>query len=60
MADRAANRAHTLFRNMRWMDTHHFNTIFRMAESFTSTLEYASWNLESRGIANAGQNSTAR
>jgi Cytotoxic len=31
MADRAANRAHTLFRNMRWMDTHHFNTIFRMA-----------------------------
>jgi cephalosporin-C deacetylase-like acetyl esterase len=31
MAGRAANRAHTLFRNLRWMDTHHFNTIFRIA-----------------------------
>jgi hypothetical protein len=27
MAGRATSRAHTLFRNLHWMDTHHFNTI---------------------------------
>ena len=38
MTGRARNRAHTLFRNLRWMDTHHFNTIFRIAKTISRLL----------------------